>query len=1249
MKYFKRFRMTAAICVLVVLLTSFHWDAFAKENIVLNLNFESGTTEGWISGEDAGKIVQENDGHVFQVGSKDIREDLTEMVNYTVTMRVKIDFADAAFPSIFTRNTEDGCYRIYFDVSSQTIELEKRQGALSVPLGRGNAPLNEFSGMWTDMELSVRNKEISVSFAGEQVLKLEDALPLVKGSIGFSNGGSTFFLDNLTVNALPGKVNVPETEIPGTPQQTEIPGDIIYSCNFENGKGGWESFDNKSKLEDSEGNKVYHVLSYDHDKQTLGWTDFSAEFDIKIGYGQPGTSWPALYLKWSSSGARYDVYFDSASQSICVQYVQGGQKRWIGDGNAPFLANDGKWVHMKAVYREGNIRIYYEDMNVPVVDVTDEMPIIEGGIGFGDGGAQVWVDNIVVRELPVETNLPDFNMEETKNDYDDSDYSAEIRRLIDLGFLTGDENGDIHPYDDLSRAEFAQLLCRARNLQPIAASSFTDVPDNHWANGVIGAVAAAGFMNGYGDGSFRPDELVTANETIKSLVCMIGYGAVAEYEGGWPIGYQVVAARKSISSGISLSGDKMVTRESAIKLLANALETNILIGQIYAGTKTIYEEQSGRNILSEYHNIFKGQGIVTDTDAGSLTGSAVLSRGKVRIDGNVYMEENVQASEYLGRRVNFYYQTDGKDNDTPMLLHLEVRESNQTIQVQAEDIIVSNELNVFRYYDESGKKNQVTLSKNLRILVNENAAEYTAENLYPQVGSVTLINTGEGADYDLAMVERWDSYVIGAISRKDGQIRDYYRDITLDLDTNNANNTYSVIKDGKPAELEDLSIRDVILVAKTDKTGCVNYQIIASSAKLQGTIDAITKENEYLIVETCGTNYKTTAYYQELLDNALMTEVTVGENAVFYFDAKGNIAVIEQKGDSHIVLLNAVANTDGMSGGWKAEILDSNNNWSILEFPSTIKFNGADYSVTEKGMPEELYQNGEVVKQLIYLKKNYKGKILSINTVQPADVDAPLTEGQQYMNGIGYCASNGSFDNRSFIDSNTLVFAIPAEEGEKKKYTAAKQAYFQGDKNYAVKCYNEDEFEVAGAVLVYESKTGATIEKLARPFIVDHITRAWDGEEEVCLLYGYQNGNIVTETLLDQNSANELERGDVVLLKRDFNGKISGISYLIDKSKGRKYSNNPSASLSTDRVVVEGDVIKYSVGEGRLLLHIGEDSAGNPVEKAYVAAGSPTVYYYNIDSDEIQEGSIGDIAPGMHVLLEFSWDSLRDIVLYPEM
>ncbi|MBO4896836.1 MAG: S-layer homology domain-containing protein [Clostridia bacterium] len=63
--------------------------------------------------------------------------------------------------------------------------------------------------------------------------------------------------------------------------------------------------------------------------------------------------------------------------------------------------------------------------------------------------------------------------------------------------------------------------------QAALASSFPDVDDSHWAINYINNLVAAGTINGFEDGTFRPGEIVTRAQFVK----MIGYGSTRrEYD-----------------------------------------------------------------------------------------------------------------------------------------------------------------------------------------------------------------------------------------------------------------------------------------------------------------------------------------------------------------------------------------------------------------------------------------------------------------------------------------------------------------------------------------------------------------------------------------------------------------------------------------------------------------------------------------------------------------------------------------------
>ena len=99
----------------------------------------------------------------------------------------------------------------------------------------------------------------------------------------------------------------------------------------------------------------------------------------------------------------------------------------------------------------------------------------------------------------------------------DADVYTAVQTLSSLSILNGYEDGSFGPEKDITRAEFAAVVCRALGYdsKATAATSFSDVPADHWASGYINYVAGQGIVNGMGDGTFAPEQNVTYEQAIK--------------------------------------------------------------------------------------------------------------------------------------------------------------------------------------------------------------------------------------------------------------------------------------------------------------------------------------------------------------------------------------------------------------------------------------------------------------------------------------------------------------------------------------------------------------------------------------------------------------------------------------------------------------------------------------------------------------------------------------------------------------
>ena len=133
----------------------------------------------------------------------------------------------------------------------------------------------------------------------------------------------------------------------------------------------------------------------------------------------------------------------------------------------------------------------------------------------------------------------------------------EMQILKENGIIKGDPNGDLRPDDELTRAEFAVILCRVMGVEELARTDgmigkeyFKDVTQTHWAAGYINTAAEYRAINGYEDRTFRPEQSVTNEQAVKMLVGAWGYGGEAEKLGGYPDGYMEIARRYGVTDTV---------------------------------------------------------------------------------------------------------------------------------------------------------------------------------------------------------------------------------------------------------------------------------------------------------------------------------------------------------------------------------------------------------------------------------------------------------------------------------------------------------------------------------------------------------------------------------------------------------------------------------------------------------------------------------------------------------------------------
>ncbi len=93
-----------------------------------------------------------------------------------------------------------------------------------------------------------------------------------------------------------------------------------------------------------------------------------------------------------------------------------------------------------------------------------------------------------------------------------------IERLSKEGVMAGFADGTFKPEQTVTRAQFATILRSAFSEEPVRKGrTFKDVPAKYWANVAINKAYTTGFMSGYSDNTFRPEQKITKAQTLTFL------------------------------------------------------------------------------------------------------------------------------------------------------------------------------------------------------------------------------------------------------------------------------------------------------------------------------------------------------------------------------------------------------------------------------------------------------------------------------------------------------------------------------------------------------------------------------------------------------------------------------------------------------------------------------------------------------------------------------------------------------------
>ena len=178
-----------------------------------------------------------------------------------------------------------------------------------------------------------------------------------------------------------------------------------------------------------------------------------------------------------------------------------------------------------------------------------------------------------------------------------ADYDKAVQSLTEQNILCGDENGDLKLDSYVTRAEFAKMAAEAFGIEAKSdtKTDFKDLSEEHWAYSYIMIAAEYGIINGFDDGTVRPDDNITYEQAVKMAV-YAAEGAERDY----PQGYIRFAIDNQCLDNVNASIGEYMTRLDTVNLIYNVSE-GIKNGLFYlndGGIDNIYAMDSTAAVSS---------------------------------------------------------------------------------------------------------------------------------------------------------------------------------------------------------------------------------------------------------------------------------------------------------------------------------------------------------------------------------------------------------------------------------------------------------------------------------------------------------------------------------------------------------------------------------------------------------------------------------------------------------------------------
>lgn len=192
-------------------------------------------------------------------------------------------------------------------------------------------------------------------------------------------------------------------------------------------------------------------------------------------------------------------------------------------GESPNVASDAVIKNAKGEDVTANYKITYVNGVLKAIEVLNKEIHFNYVIGYTDGTirpsnniSRAEVATIFFRLLTDEARTQYDKTTSSFSDIKDGAWCCRaVSTLTNMGIIKGYTDGTFQPNKSITRAELATIIARFAKLD-VNTKTFSDIT-GHWAQKSIELAAGNGWINGYTDGTFRPNKSIIRAETFAMI------------------------------------------------------------------------------------------------------------------------------------------------------------------------------------------------------------------------------------------------------------------------------------------------------------------------------------------------------------------------------------------------------------------------------------------------------------------------------------------------------------------------------------------------------------------------------------------------------------------------------------------------------------------------------------------------------------------------------------------------------------